>query len=561
MIEAGAEETGRFRLLATSVAGSALEVARAKPGEAAHTDGRAIFVPAGTPFDQRRQVLVQSALLGAGSLDGQQIRALRGRPIRARRYLALEGSRALYELAQQLPLAAAHSAGVRPMTVTADESLGVAKSRRVVPEPPDWFGVIHPSLLLKDLDNDRPPRAGKPHFAVDATEVAESEDDPNQNRRGSALLRLFENPLMSSRVMSNFLRKLFGTARSDGEDTARAELNIKVSRRADRVGAQARAQSIASTPDRGKLLAVRGVRAALYPEWDTFRGRYRSEWCRVLEYPMTGRAGIAISDPSIDLVLRKRLLRLALGPRMLRRRPQGEDLDTEALVDFVADLRAGQNPSQSVYAERRTVARELGVLLLLDASGSVTESDQSGRAVHEHQRRAAATLVNTLQEVGDRVALYAFRSDGRRSVHLLEVKEFGERFGAVSRGRLNQIQPAGYTRLGAAIRGAAAILKTQAGTPHRLLLVLSDGSPYDHGYQGQYAEADTCKALEEVRSDGMAVLCLAIGSGTASLEHERAYGSANHVSAATLAELSPRMDELFSLALRELTAPSSKVKQ
>ena len=101
-----------------------------------------------------------------------------------------------------------------------------------------------------------------------------------------------------------------------------------------------------------------------------------------------------------------------------------------------------------------------------------------------------------------------------------------ERFGAASRGRLNQIQPAGYTRLGAAIRGAAAILKTQAGTPHRLLLVLSDGAPYDHGYEGHYAEADTRKALEEVRCDGIAVLCLAFGSKLAPRQHDRVYGSA-----------------------------------
>jgi nitric oxide reductase activation protein len=298
------------------------------------------------------------------------------------------------------------------------------------------------------------------------------------------------------------------------------------------------------------------VGAALYPEWDTFSGRYRPDWCRVLDYPITGRADIAIADTGIDSMLRKRLSRITLRPRILRRRSEGDELDTEALVEFVADLLAGRNPSQNVYAERRTLDRELGVLLLLDASGSVTESDPTGRAVHEHQQRAAATLASTLEEVGDRVALYAFRSEGRRAVHLLEIKGFGQRFGAASRGRLNQIQPSGYTRLGAAIRGAAAILKTQAGTPYRLLLILSDGSPYDHGYEGQYAEADTRKALEEVRSDGIAVLCLALGSGTAPQEHDRVYGSANHVSAATLAELSPRMDELFLVALRELSAPS-----
>ena len=547
-----ADGTSRFRLLATSIAGRAVEVALARPGEAAHTDGRVIFVSTGTAFDQRRQVLVQSALLGAGSLAAQRIRALRTRPSHARRYLALEGRRALHELAQQLPLAAAHCPDAGPVTATADESLDIAKSRVAVAAAPDWFGVIKPSLLLGNPESDRHSVAKDVQFTIDDAEVAE---DDEADGPGTALLKLFENPIMNSRVVSEFLRMLFGTAWSEGGDTAGAELDTRVRRRARRLSVHARTLSIPSRTDVGEHSAVLGVSAVLYPEWDTFSGRYRPDWCRVFDYPMTVPTDIATADADCDPVLRKRLARIMLGPRRLRRRLDGDELDTEAVVEFIADLRAGHNPSQQVYTERRTLARDLGVLLLLDASGSVSESDPTGRAVHEHQRRAAATIASTLEEVGDRVALYAFRSEGRRAVHLLEVKGFGQRFGAASRGRLKQLQPSGYTRLGAAIRGAAAILKAQAGTPHRLLVVLSDGSPYDHGYEGRYAEADTHKALEEVRRDGIAALCLAIGSGTTPQDHDRVYGSVPHVNAATLAELSPRIDQLFLLALRELAAP------
>ena len=153
------------------------------------------------------------------------------------------------------------------------------------------------------------------------------------------------------------------------------------------------------------------------------------------------------------------------------------------------------------------------------------------------------------------MAVYAFRSQGRRAVHLPAIKTFGQRFGALGRARLNQLQPSGYTRLGAGIRGAGKILKTEAGTPNRLLLVLSDGYPYDHGYEGRYAEADAHKALEELRAEGIACLCLSIGATAATDALERVFGSASHASAATLAELSPRMDELFLSSLRELAAP------
>jgi nitric oxide reductase activation protein len=237
---------------------------------------------------------------------------------------------------------------------------------------------------------------------------------------------------------------------------------------------------------------------------------------------------------------------------VLRGRADGDDVDIEALTDFFVDLRSGHSPPEHVYLERRKIARNLGVLILLDASGSATDTDASGLTVHDHQRRAAGTLAATLEELGDRVAIYAFRSEGRHAVHLPTIKTFGQRFGAVGLARLDQLQASGYTRLGAAIRGAGEILRNDAGTPNRLLLVLSDGHPYDDGYEGRYAEADAHKALEELRADGLACLCLSVGAATGLEALERVFGSASFASAPTLADLSPRMDELFLSALREL---------
>ncbi len=90
--------------------------------------------------------------------------------------------------------------------------------------------------------------------------------------------------------------------------------------------------------------------------------------------------------------------------------------------------------------------------------------------------------------------------------------------------------------------------------------MLSDGFPYDDGYEGRYAEADAFKALEELRADGVACLCLSIGSDTGAEAPERVFGSAGHASAATLADLSPQMDELFLASLRELSAPAGPTR-
>jgi hypothetical protein len=69
--------------------------------------------------------------------------------------------------------------------------------------------------------------------------------------------------------------------------------------------------------------------------------------------------------------------------------------------------------------------------------------------------------------------------------------------------------------------------------------VAPKGFPYDDGYAGRYAEADTHKALEELRMGGVACLRLSIGATASTDALERVFGSAGSASAATLADLRP----------------------
>lgn len=546
----------RYRFLATYLAGRVVEVAEADPGQDAHTNGDVIFVPAGGSAEhQRRQVLVQGALLGAGSLNRPLVKRLRARPAVARRYLALEGHRVLADLAPTVALAATLRPDGEPRSASVHASLEMARGTGSVADPPAWFGVIRPMQLLASSTRAAPATDADLESAIERVAAREPDDEDDAASEESKILKLFETPLFSSRALADFLRKLLGEGSTRGDDSSGGEFQARSIRPARTVGASAR-----PLPTRINFVGDRpgaawGVGGALHPEWDVFHNRYRADWCRVIDFPLTGPTQISAAHVSRDDELRRRLARVGLGPRLLRARTDGDEIDIEALVDLLIDLRSGYSPTEAVYTQRRNVLRNLGVLILLDASGSATDADQHGNTVHDHQRRAAATVAMTLEELGDRVAIYAFRSHGRHAVHLPALKTFGQRFGSPQRARLNQLEPSGYTRLGAAIRGAGKILNAEAGTPNRLLLVLSDGCPYDDGYDGRYAEADANKALEELRADGVACLCLSIGSATAADELERVFGSARYVSAATLAEVSPRMDELFLTALRERAAP------
>lgn len=554
----------RFRFLATYIAGRSLAVAEAPVGQLAHTNGQFIFVSAGSSVErQRREILVQAALLGAGSLHPRRVKGLRARATVARRYLTLEGNRVLADLARQIPLDGALQPYGQPATSSADESLEVAKGRAAVADPPDWFGVIKPSRLLGSAAGPGGKATNKdlklqfdPIDMPESEEEDEDEDDDGGKSGESKILKLFESPAFNNQSLSDYFRKMFGGKRSEGDGAAGAEMTVRSIRRVDEVGANARPlpTRIQFTDDDKPGAAV-GVGGALYPEWDVFNERYKPDWCRVIDFPLTVDADVSDAGVARDDVLRRRLARVGLGPKVLRARADGDDLDIEALIDLFVDLQSGFSAPEHVYLERRKLSRNLGVLILIDASGSAVDADSGGLAVHDHQRRAAATLAVTLEELGDRVAVYAFRSQGRHAVHLPAIKTFDQNFGAVGRARLNQLEPASYTRLGAGIRGAGEVLKNGAGTPNRLLLVLSDGFPYDDGYEGRYAEADASKALEELRLEGVACLCLSIGTSTETDVLERVFGSASFASAPALADLSPRMDELFMSALAELAAP------
>ncbi|BBZ34775.1 nitric oxide reductase activation protein NorD [Mycolicibacterium confluentis] len=550
-----------LRLLATHLAGRSVDVAEAPAGQPAHTDGRVVFVTRDGSVDlQRREVLVQSGLLGAGSLDPALIRPLRVRAAWARRYLAIEGHRVLTDLAARVPLAAEVHPGGAPWTSSAAESLDLARGRTPVPDPPAWFGALKPGQVSSPSGPaGTPPTEADLRFEI-VTAADEDDDDDDGPAEESRILKLFDNPLFNSQSVGDFLRKLLGTSSgSTADNPGGAELRVGAARRGRSAGPDARpAPTRIHFTDHANPGAAVGVGGALHPEWDVFKQQYRPDWCRVIDYPFTAAADVSAAGIAHDEVLRRRLSRVGLGPKALRRRPDGDDLDIEALTDFAVELRSGCSPPEHVYTEHRRIARNLGVLILLDASGSATDADPEGLAVHDHQRRAAATIAATLEDLGDRVAVYAFRSKGRNAVHLPAIKSFEQRFSALSRARLNQLQPSDYTRLGAAIRGAGEILKEQAGTPNRLLLVLSDGHPYDDGYEGRYAEADARRALEELRMDGVACLCLSVGSATEAEALERVFGSVSHASGAALAELSPRMDELFLGALRELAAPRTR---
>jgi nitric oxide reductase activation protein len=289
-----------------------------------------------------------------------------------------------------------------------------------------------------------------------------------------------------------------------------------------------------------------------YPEWDATRKSYRPAWCTVREVEPTIKAHLSPATSPLDGVIsvRRPLSRLGMGLHRRHRQSQGDDIDIDAAVEARVEVLAGSVPDEAVYLDSLRRRRDLSVLLLLDVSGSAAEPGTVGRTVHQQQLAAVANLSVALHDLGDRVALYAYYSQGRGAVSMVPVKRFNDHLDSQVMKRLNSLQPGAYSRLGAAIRHGSAVVEARGGTSRRLLVVLSDGLAYDHGYERAYGAADARRALTEARRRGTGCVCLTIGAGTDVQSLRRVFGSAAHATIARPDQLADVIGPLFRSALR-----------
>jgi nitric oxide reductase NorD protein len=553
--EGSSESPERLTLLASAISSRALRVAAGEPGEPAWTDGRVVFVDAGiSTREQVEAVAVQASLLAAGSLATDVVHRLTRRPALARRYLAVEGHRALAAIDDVLP-PSVRSLIDSDFAARADSpaaSLAAALSRQAIADPPDSFGTIHARHLLASISSADSSATTRRHVPREQpnhvlAELAENDDD------GTAA-DLFSSPVGGGGALGRLLARLLGVVRQlDGGGPPGGDAPTHRTRAGTRAGSTTMfSTGTAGTVQEAAAIEGRGTK---YPEWDVHRRRYRQDWCTVQEVeprPTDNSTPLFVSN---GYGLRRPLARLGMGLDRRHRRVQGDDIDIDAVVEARIEVMAGSAPDEAVYVESLRRHRDLAVLLLLDISGSAAEPGATGQTVHEQQRAAAAALAVALHDLGDRVALYAYHSRGRSAVQLVPVKRFDDDLDTLVMRRLHGLVPGAYSRLGAAIRHGAAVLEHRGGTLRRLLVVLSDGLAYDHGYEPAYGAADARRALAEARCRGTGCLCLTIGASTDAETLRRVFGSAAHTTIPGTGQLGRVIAPLFRSALRSAELP------
>lgn len=539
-------------MLASAVAGRAVVVAAAEAGEPPWTDGHTIFVdPAGLGCALTEAIVVQSCLISAGSLRPDIVRTMIRRPGVARRYLGLEGHRALAANVDLLPRTFRQliDAEVAATVATPAAALLAALSEAPINDPPVAFGTIRAKSVLAAADREEAKQAdhGAPGHVPRRKRQQELDDlDHAHAEQGANYPDPFSSPVGGGGFIGKWLKRLLSSARQNGSGGPPGADSPSHRTNSANRGAYA-VSSTASPP--AEMTAGPARHGTKYPEWDVGRHQYRAEWCTVreVEAEVDNAASAAIYDA---IGVRRPLARLGTGLHRRHRQFQGDDVDIDAAIEARVEVRAGSVPDEAVYLDSLRRRRDLSVLILLDVSGSTAEAGTGGRSVHQQQQEVVAALAVALHDLGDRISVYAYYSQGRSAVTMLPIKDFDEGLDARVIKRLNSLRPGAYSRLGAAIRHGSAVLESCGGTSRRLLVVVSDGLAYDHGYERPYGAADARRALTEARRRGTGCVCLTVGASTDADSLRRVFGTAAHAIIGTPDRLISVVGPLFRSALR-----------
>jgi Nitric oxide reductase activation protein len=349
--------------------------------------------------------------------------------------------------------------------------------------------------------SSRNEQAGGLHVAV-----REKASD-KKGERSPFILNRFEK-ILAMAEMVNVDRP--GDDSDDHDASAAAELDdMTLGERKGRPSARFRfdldlpPEALAHTPLTAELT---------YPEWDHRKGIYLKDHCSVLAAPASpGDGDLDQSEDMKRLVRRVRRQFEAMRPKheMLRAQFDGVDLDLDAVVRSRTELKASGECSDRIHLMSRPQAHDLAVTLLVDVSLS-TDAWFDDRRVLDVEKEALMVLAEGLSSCGDNHSILTFTSRRRSWVRVETVKAFDEPMGTLVRRRIAALKPGYYTRIGAAIRHAAAKLAEQPNRKH-LLLVLTDGKPNDvDHYEGRFAFEDTRRAVLEARRKGIRVFGVTI---------------------------------------------------
>lgn len=288
-----------------------------------------------------------------------------------------------------------------------------------------------------------------------------------------------------------------------------------------------------------------------YDEWDFRANDYKPRWCRVVQRWLE-EGDESFFQKTLEshsaLVTQTRKQFELLRPelfRKIRKLYDGEDFDLDMLIEYAVDRRARSTPNDKLYWRRNKVERDVAVAFLLDMSASTDEEivrrdrredddfdddprkyltwwaqkrarelQNPPKRIIDLEKESTVLLMEALETIGDTYGIYGFSGYGRENVEFYIIKDLDEPFSDRVKKRIDKIVPIRSTRMGPAIRHTISKLE-QHDAKVKILFLVSDGRPQDHGYgrdrtEKEYAIHDTKMALNEAKRKGIVPFCLTV---------------------------------------------------
>lgn len=261
---------------------------------------------------------------------------------------------------------------------------------------------------------------------------------------------------------------------------------------------------------------VMELKTFFYDEWDEKKRLYKKDWCRILHLPGETKSKNetdrffyqeCVKKRSQEISrLKKKLIQLASEIRIEKKLYFGRSIDIDNVIRNTCLRKNGNSGDQRYYQETKKRHRDMACLLLVDTSLS-SDSWVQNRRILDVSLDALITFGEASQALGDPIMIAGFNSNTRNECKFIEWKSFDAPWSKFCES-VDSITPAGYTRIGPAIRHATKLL-TERKEKHKLLLIFTDGRPTDFDrYEGHYGLGDVRQAIREADRDG--VVCFAI---------------------------------------------------
>ncbi|MCG7852727.1 MAG: VWA domain-containing protein, partial [Methanosarcinaceae archaeon] len=263
----------------------------------------------------------------------------------------------------------------------------------------------------------------------------------------------------------------------------------------------------ASLDSKTELSSERGT--SLYAEWGEDIDTYRSNWARVREQTQVGtsltfyRETLEKHAGLLKKIRREFQMLKPEGFIRLKRQYDGDDIDLDAVVEYITDRKVGLSPPEKNYRLTRKNKRDIACAFLIDMSRSTRG------ATIQREKEALIIIAEALHELGDAFAVFGFSGDNRDNVDFYRVKDFDDPYEKKVKQRISAIEENFENRDGTAIRHTTQKLKKRTERT-KIMILLSDGKPVDKEYSGLYAIEDTRMALKEARHDGVKTFCITL---------------------------------------------------